>query len=700
MEKRLAQEFLKTAIGDPRATFRDGQWEAIDALVNHRRKLLVVQRTGWGKSSVYFISTRILRDRGLGPTIIISPLLALMRNQIAAAQRLGIRAATINSSNRNDWDQVKSAIVENQVDAVLISPERLANDEFLEDILLPVVSRIGLLVVDEAHCISDWGHDFRPDYRRIVNILRQMPPNMPVMATTATANNRVMQDVKAQLGDIETMHGPLARESLALQTIRLPDQAARLAWLAEHVPQLAGTGIIYTLTKKDAEQVASWLSQNGINAASYYSDVEHPDYPDSNSYRLNLEDRLLNNQLKAVVATSALGMGYDKADLGFVIHYQAPGSVVAYYQQVGRGGRAIDHAHGVLLSGQEDEEIHEYFRRTAFPDETHVRKMLKALDESDGLSLTELQERVNLTQSQIDKVLKLLRVENPAPVIRQGHKWFRTTTDFAMDHERITFLTRQRALEWAEMQGYIDHDGCLMAYLRQALDDPAQARCGKCANCDPVNALPTEISHELGVQATEFLRHSDIPLEPRRQVPAEAFRLYGFQGKLRKKNLDLIAETGRILSRWGDAGWGGLVAEGKHAGRFDNRLVKAAVEMMRQRWRPDPVPCWVTCVPSLTNPNLVPDYARRVASALGIPFLDVVRKVRQNMPQKLMNNSFHQCRNLDGVFEIHGEAPQSPVLLIDDVVDSRWTLTIIAALLRQAGSGAVFPLVLATTATS
>lgn len=593
----------------------------------------------------------------------------------------------------------QSAIVENQVDAVLISPERLANDEFLEEILLPVVSRIGLLVVDEAHCISDWGHDFRPDYRRIVNILRQMPPNMPVMATTATANSRVMQDVTAQLGDIETMHGPLVRESLALQNIRLPDQAARLAWLAERVPQLAGTGIIYTLTKRDAEQVASWLSQNGVSAAPYYSDVEHPDYPDSNSYRVNLEDRLLNNQLKVVVATSALGMGYDKADLGFVIHYQAPGSVVAYYQQVGRAGRAIDHAHGVLLSGREDEEIHEYFRRTAFPDETHVHKILVALEDSDGLSLTELQEKVNLTQGQIDKVLKLLRVENPAPVIRQGSKWFRTTVDLAMDHERIAFLTQQRTLEWAEMQGYFDHAGCLMAYLRHALDDLDQAHCGKCANCAPEDALPIDISHELSVQATEFLRHSDLPLEPRKQVPAEVFPQYGFRGKLRKKNLDLTAETGRILSRWGDAGWGRLVADGKHAGRFDNRLVKAVVDMMRRRWVPDPVPCWVTCVPSLSNPNLVPDFARRVASALGIPFLDVVRKVRQNRPQKLMNNSFHQCRNLDGVFEIHGEVPQNPVLLIDDVVDSGWTLTIIAALLRQAGSGAVFPLALATTAT-
>ncbi len=392
-------------------------------------------------------------------------------------------------------------------------------------------------------------------------------------------------------------------------------------------------------------------------------------------------------------------MGYDKADLGFVIHYQAPGSVVAYYQQVGRAGRAIDHAHGVLLSGREDEEIHDYFRRTAFPDETHVNKILEVLEDSDGLSLTELQERVNLTRSQIDKVLNLLRVENPAPVIRQGNLWYRTTEDFAMDRDRITFLTEQRALEWAEMQRYIDHSGCLMAFLRHALDDPDHALCGKCANCDPANALSSEISRQLGAQATEFLRHSELPLELKKQVPAGAFSHYTFQGRLRKKNLDLTAETGRILSRWGDAGWGGLVAAGKHAGSFDNRLVKATVEMIQQRWLPDPAPCWVTCVPSLRNPHLVPDFSRRVASALRMPFLEVVRKVRQNRPQKLMNNTFHQCRNLDGVFEIHGEVPQSPVILIDDVVDSRWTLTIITALLRQAGSGAVYPLALANSTT-
>ncbi len=351
MNKQDAEKLLQDAIGNPSATFRDGQWEAIDALVNQRKKMLVVQRTGWGKSSVYFIATRLLRNQGYGPTIIVSPLLALMRNQVDAARRLGINAITINSTNQNQYQSLRHQVTSNQADCLLISPEKMANEEFVEQVLQPVLHNVGLMVVDEAHCISDWGHDFRPDYRRLLNILRQMPPNMPVLGTTATANDRVIEDVVEQLGNIEVLRGTLVRESLSLQTLTLPDQPSRLAWLAEVIPQLDGSGIVYVLTKRDAEQVRDWLVSRGIDARAYYSGVEHPDFYDKDKYREYLEDQLLSNRLKVLVATTALGMGYDKPDLTFVIHYQAPGSIVAYYQQVGRAGRGIDHSVGVLLSG-------------------------------------------------------------------------------------------------------------------------------------------------------------------------------------------------------------------------------------------------------------------------------------------------------------------------------------------------------------
>ncbi|NEX23445.1 RecQ family ATP-dependent DNA helicase [Thiorhodococcus mannitoliphagus] len=696
MERHEAEALLQKAVGDPAVGFRAGQWEAIDAIVNRRQKLMVVQRTGWGKSSVYFISTRILRDRGAGPTLIVSPLLALMRNQIEAAERLGIRATTINSTNRDDWLAVQRQILADAIDAVLISPERLANEGFVEEVLLPIAGRIGLLVVDEAHCISDWGHDFRPDYRRLVNVLRQLPPNMPLLGTTATANDRVIEDVRSQLGDILIQRGPLVRDSLMLQTLRLPDQASRLAWLAQHIPELPGTGIVYVLTIRDADQVAAWLRSRGIEALAYYGSVEHPDFPDSNSYRQHLEDLLLRNEVKALVATTALGMGYDKPDLGFVIHYQAPGSVVHYYQQVGRAGRAIDTAHGVLLAGDEDDDIHAFFRNSAFPDERNVTAILDLLAAQDGLSILQLQETLNLRHGQIEKALKGLSVESPAPLIKQGSRWYRTPVPFAMDRESIRRLTEQREHEWQEILDYIDSSGCLMAFLRNALDDPEATDCGRCAVCQGRPVVDTSVERRLAIEAARFLCHAEVAFKPKKQVASGAFPEYGLKGNL---PVSLQAQEGRILSRWGDAGWGGLVAQDKPAGRFRDELIEAAAEMIRERWRPDPPPQWVTSVPSRNHPTLVPDYAHRLARRLNLPFVDAIRKIRDNEPQKMQQNRFHQCRNLDGVFQLSTGIPSGAVLLIDDVIDSGWTMAVLAALLRRGGSGPVFPVALASTST-
>jgi ATP-dependent DNA helicase RecQ len=694
IESVKALKLLQTALGDPTANFRDGQWDAIDSLVNKQEQLLVVQRTGWGKSSVYFISTRILRDRGRGPTLIVSPLLALMRNQIEAADRLGIRARTINSANKDDWPQINKAVAENSVDALLISPERLANDEFVTNVLMPISEVIGMLVVDEAHCISDWGHDFRPDYRRLVNILRRMPENVPILGTTATANNRVLNDVQDQLGSIGIQRGSLMRETLELQNLRLPSQAARLAWLAENVGHLPGTGIIYTLTKRDANQVADWLNQHGISARAYYSDVTHETFEDTNAYRQHLEGLLLNNDIKALVATTALGMGYDKPDLGFVIHYQAPGSIVAYYQQVGRAGRGIDRAVGILLSGSEDDEIHEYFRKSAFPRERSVVSILEALEGSDGLSTNELEEIVNLRNGQITQVVKFLSVDSPAPVIKSGSKWQRTPVRYRMDHERIQRLTDQRVIEWQEVRSYLDEQGCLMEFLARALDDVDPKPCGRCASCRGQNIVDPSFQRKLAISAGRFLKHAETPLKCKKQVAKGAFQKYDFTGNLPKA---LRAEVGRILSRWGDAGWGQIVADDKHNGNFRDELVEAVREMIVDRWRPAPSPTWVTCVPSRNHPTLVPSYAERLAGALGLPFVPIVKKIRDNKQQKGQQNRFHQCRNLDGVFAIEGKLPKGPVLLIDDVVDSAWTLTVIVALLRQAGSDSVWPLALTTS---
>lgn len=694
MREEQALQLLRTALADQSANFRAGQWEAIDALVNRREKLLVVQRTGWGKSSVYFISTKIFRDRGLGPTIIISPLLALMRNQIQSAARLGIKAETLNSTNTLEWQHVTQRVLHNQVDCLLISPERLANDHFVSTVLQPIADRIALMVIDEAHCISDWGHDFRPDYRRIINIMRLLPPNMPILGTTATANNRVVEDIQTQLGNIHIQRGPLIRESLWLQTLLLTDQSARLAWLVQVIPRLPGTGIIYTLTVRDAEQVANWLNLNGIDARAYHGNVLAEGYSDSNQYRLALEDSLLNNGLKVLVATSALGMGYDKPDLSFVIHYQAPNSIVAYYQQVGRAGRAIQDALGVLMSGQEDQAIHTFFRDAAFPTETHAHAILAALETVDGLTTREIEQLSNLRHGQIEKILKLLSMENPAPVVKVGQTWRRTAIAFKMDKQRIAHLTEQREAEWDEMQRYIHTPMCKMSFLRQALDDSDTTPCGKCSSCRQEQVVDLPVDQTLSHQASTFLRQAEMTIEPKVQVASQAFTTYGFRGSL---PLHLRAQPGRVLARWGDAGWGTLVAQNKHLNHFADELVQAMVDMIVTRWQPSPFPTWVCCVTSQHHPDLVPHFARRVAEALRLPFVDAVKKIRDNQPQKGQQNRYHQCRNLDGAFAIIHDIPSGPVLLLDDVIDSGWTLTVIAALLQQAGSGRVYPAALASS---
>jgi ATP-dependent DNA helicase RecQ len=394
-----ALELLKIGSGRANATFREGQEDAIRHIVEGRGRLLVVQKTGWGKSFVYFIAIRLLREAGAGPALLISPLLSLMRNQIEAAERMGVLAATINSENVANWDNVKAKIINDKTDILLISPERLANEQFNSQVLAPISGQISLLVVDEAHCISDWGHDFRPHYRLLERIVKALPPNLRLLATTATANNRVMEDLKSVLGpNLEVSRGDLNRSSLTLQAIRIPSQAERLAWLAEQLRTLQGHGIIYALTVRDANQVAEWLKSQGFIVEAYTGQT--------GDRREALEHALINNDVKALVATTALGMGYDKPDLAFVIHYQMPGSVVAYYQQVGRAGRALDSAYGVLLSGREDTDIMDWFIRSAFPTESEVEEVLGALEEDpEGLSIPNLLARVNISKGRIEKTI-------------------------------------------------------------------------------------------------------------------------------------------------------------------------------------------------------------------------------------------------------------------------------------------------------
>jgi ATP-dependent DNA helicase RecQ len=659
--------------------FRDQQLESVRAVARDRRRVLLVQRTGWGKSAVYFVATRMLRDAGAGPTIIVSPLLALMRDQMAAADRLGLRADTINSSNRSEWDRIEGELVDGSVDLLLISPERLNNPDFRRRLLRPLAESTGLLVIDEAHCISDWGHDFRPDYRRLIRVLDLTPPGTPVLCTTATANDRVIADIGTQLGDtLEVLRGRLGRDSLWLAARSMPSQAARLVWLREAVEGWPGSGIVYCLTIPDTHRIADWLRKHGIAAAAYSGETEDED-------RRRIEQQLKANELKAVVATSALGMGFDKPDLTFVVHYQSPDSPIAYYQQIGRAGRSVTRADVVLLAGYEDEDIWTYFLETSLPLQGDAEAVVAALtDHGDWMSQRELEAALNLRSARLGGLLKILDVEGA--VERSGTRYRRTEEPWSFDRERYERVRESRLAEQQAMRAYADSGECRMTYLQRLLDDRDPQPCGRCDNCrgEIVEWAPSAAAL---AEAVEFIRARPIEIDARKQ--------WATGGRIAAEQR---IEPGLALAYLSDPGWGRSVQTARHNDTTVGQDVVDAAEALLRRWAPSPAPVAIVGVPAYEpNRPLVADLAERLGTALGLPVCTALRKTRPTPPQSSMENSWQQWHNVDGAYEVVEPLPDGPLLLVDDLVDSRWTLTTIGAVLRGAGAGPVYPFALAKT---
>ena len=677
-----ALERLRALTGDPATEFRDGQLEAIRDVVVDRARVLCVQRTGWGKSAVYFVATALLREAGAGPTLIVSPLLALMRNQLVAAQRLGLRAHTINSTNREEWDGVRDRLTDGTVDLLLISPERLNNPRFREGMLPLFASSVGLLVIDEAHCISDWGHDFRPDYRRVKDMLDALAPDVAVLGTTATANDRVVADVEAQLtGNVplRSYRGPLARTSLRLEVLELPKPAQRLAWLVENIPGLTGSGIVYTLTKRDAEEVAEFLNANGVTALAYTGEQESDD-------RIATEERLLRNEVKAVVATSALGMGYDKADLTFVVHYQAPGSVVSYYQQVGRAGRGVEHADVVLLRGSEDKRIQDFFIEQAFPDRERVNAVLGELEMAggDGRTTRQLMAAVNLGMGRIEAMLKILDVEGA--VRQDGSRWQLVPgADWHYDGDRYRQVTALRRAEQAAMAAFGSDGRCLMRVLQEELDDPNPQDCGRCSTCTSPR-FGTSPDGALVERAGRHLRSKPVELEVRKMAPDA-------EGTMRKIPADALLEPGWSLARFGDGGWWPAVERGLASGEFDADVVSGLAHVVRGSGTR---PAWIAAVPSARLGETLSRLAQAVAAELQIPYVDLLTRTEARPPQREMANAVQQAANVRGAFAVTAAPPRGTGILLDDRRSSGWTLAMVGGQLRKKGSERVVPLVLAT----
>lgn len=679
---------LRALVGRPEAEFHDGQFEAISALVDDHRRALVVQRTGWGKSAVYFVATMLLRARGAGPTILVSPLLALMRDQVSAAERAGVRAVTINSANRHEWDDVAARLREDSVDVLLVSPERLNNPEFRDTQLPALVDRSGLLVVDEAHCISDWGHDFRPDYRRLRDLITLLPEGVPVLATTATANERVVADVVEQLGagreaDVLTIRGPLARRSLRLGVLPLPDATSRLAWLAGHLGDLPGSGIVYTLTVSAAEDTARVLRRAGHEAHAYTGQTDTAE-------REDLEGRLKRNEVKVLVATSALGMGFDKPDLGFVVHLGAPSSPVAYYQQVGRAGRATDNADVLLLPGPEDRAIWQYFATASMPSREKATAVLEELG-SEPLSTRVLESRVDLRASTLELLLKVLDVDGAVRRVSGG--WVSTGTPWQYDEERYARIAAAREAEQQSMLEYESTGGCRMEFLQRALDDPDAGPCGRCDNCAGV-WYPVEVDDGAAGEVGTILDRVGVEIDPRKLWPTGADRLgVPVRGKLGPGQQ---LQPGRALARLTDLGWGGrlreLLADDAADQAVPREVLDACIRVLAD-WDWETRPGAVAAMPSRRRPIFVESLARGLAGVGRLPFAGTLTW-RGGPPTGAPggNSAFRLASVWDHFSADALELPTGvPVLLVDDLVDSRWTVTVAGQELLRAGASGVLP---------
>ncbi|MBP1159471.1 MULTISPECIES: DEAD/DEAH box helicase [unclassified Rhodococcus (in: high G+C Gram-positive bacteria)] len=691
LDLRADAERLLRELAGPDATLREDQWTAIEALVVQRKRALVVQRTGWGKSAVYFISAKLLRARGHGPTVIVSPLLALMRNQVASAERAGVRAATINSGNVTEWDEIHAAIADGTVDVLLVSPERLNNPDFRDQVLPSLAADAGLVVVDEAHCVSDWGHDFRPDYRRIRTLIGELGEGIPVLATTATANDRVVADVSAQLGvggsETLVLRGGLERESLRLSVVHIDEASKRAAWLGQQLNRLPGSGIIYTLTVSAARDLAGLLSEQGHEVAAYTGQTDPAE-------RESLEADLLENRVKALVATSALGMGFDKPDLGFVVHLGAPSSPISYYQQVGRAGRSTDRAEVVLLPGFEDRQIWSYFASIAFPREHLVRRVIEVLDPERPQSTQALEPLVELSRNRLEMVLKVLDVDGAVKRVRGG--WISTGQPWEYDAERYGRLEQARESEQQAMVEYQRTPMCRMEFLRRQLDDPGLSAdpqpCGRCDNCaGPAHSA--EVDDEAIARARARLDRPGVDLAPRKQWPTGLAKLgVPLSGKITDG-----PETGRVLGRLSDLGWGQRLRAlfDEPDGPVPDAIVDACVKVLAA-WDWQQRPTAVVALESATRPQLISSLADRLATVGRLRNLGILTRNPERPPVSAANSAYRVAGLTGAWLAPDLRDADGPILLLDDLADTGWTLTMAARELRAAGAPAVLPFALAS----
>ena len=652
--------------------FHRGQHTIIEQLVQGRR-ILAIQQTGWGKSLCYQMASLYYPYL----TIVFSPLKALMRDQCQRCNDVyDIPSAIVSSDfSEAENDATLRQAVEGEIKVLYIAPERLSNIVWQNYISQ---MRISMIVIDEAHCISTWGHDFRPDYRRIVRLLDAIPKSTAVLALTATANKRVEVDILQQMGvGVQVLRGSMLRSNLHLHVIHVKGDQEKLSYLAEILPYTLGTGIIYTATRPDTEIVAAFLQCQGLAAEYYHAGRD-------NDVRQEIEQKLMANHYKVVCSTNALGMGIDKRDIRFIIHYHIPGSPIQYYQEIGRAGRDGQVAQCVLLYDPEDLRIQEHFINQAKPASMQYATILSHLEaNAGGLGQNEIMRITGFSQTATRIILKDL--QDQGFIERDAKKRYFAATDRPgqIDFSGYDIIRQQKLRELSDIQRYALHQGCYMTYLTTYLGDSLGSACGACGQCQPTNFFTMQVSESVQEATQRFLEDGYLPrIEKRGTTKTPAH------------------EAGWALSSHGTSRIGRLVRACKYenAGPFPLSLVARAVDVLRTRY-PIAEINGVIGIPPTRSGTLVEDFARQVAAGVNREYLPVLVKVRETLEQKYLKNRLQKEDNVKGAFAV-----QSPelvagrtILLIDDIYNSGRMLQEAGRTLIRAGARVVYPLTITRT---
>lgn len=664
MTREEAERILKSKFGLP--YFYDEQWEAIDKLLKGQR-ILMIQRTGFGKSLVFQFSAILLN----GTTVIFSPLIALMREQVNRLKELGLPAAYINSTLTPEEKQEALQNAEKgKYKLLYIAPERQEDEEWQKVVQR---MRLGMVVVDEAHCISTWGHDFRPSYRRIVNVVKQLQTDFPVLACTATATIKVQQDIEVQFDNsrLTVLRGNLSRPNFALKVIHCEKQEDKMAGVLQIVSSLKGTGVIYCGTQAETEIYSKWLDFNGIKVTNYNAGLE-------DETRKRIEIDFVNDVYKCVVSTNALGMGMDKPNLRFVIHTQIPASPLHYYQEIGRAGRDGFDTQVILFYTPEDDELPQSFIKNNKPAIKYYHRLIEIL-QTESLGLHGIIRKINRKQTAVNVILADL-IDQGIVIKNNNGKSPRYELKFNAP-QLITHgfeeLRNAKLADYEHMKGYMATKSCRMGYLQNYLGDRVTSSCGKCDNDLGKNYIVKATAAEL-IKIQEF-RESYFPV-------------------LEVENKTCILIDGVAASWYGVTNVGTMMHACKyeHGGDFPDYLLRLTLKAFRSHFKNMNFDV-VMYVPPTISGELVKNFAEKIARTLRFEFSNGIVKTRVTEAQKVFESAIGKKENLKDAFTVQTNVRGKKILLIDDIFDSGSTIKEIADMLKHHGAELVAPLVIAKT---